>query len=199
MHLLAREETGLRCLLQVALASDPEVSSGEAAPVPIAVIAEREGISSVYAAKLMRQLRLAGLVESTRGAAGGYRLTRDADRISVWDAIQALDESFLPGASCDCDPADRIDCRRTTACAVSSLWRRLGDDIRASLEAVTLEELCRGALERPGRVELPVQSTTASAASKGASSRPSLHRESARESSRAQSESERRISWPISN
>ena len=157
MHLLAREETGLRCLLQVALrglGGPPQGPHGE--PVPIARIASGEGISDVYAAKLMRQLRLAGLVESTRGAAGGYRLARPATTISVWDAIQALDESFLPGATCDCRPEDRIDCRRTTACAVTSLWRRLGDEIRASLEAVSLSDLCAGTLERPDRVELPV-------------------------------------------
>ena len=150
MHLLAREETGLRCLLQVAL----EGRSG--APVPIASIATAEGISGVYAAKLMRQLRIAGLVESTRGAAGGYRLTRDSDRITVWDAIQALDESFLPTAPCDCEPADRIDCRRTTDCAVSSLWRRIGDEVRRELSAISLAELCRGSLDQPDRVELPV-------------------------------------------
>lgn len=150
MHLLAREETGLRCLLQVALAE----ASGR--PVPIARIAAAEDLSDVYAAKLMRQLRLAGLVSSVRGQSGGYRLSRAADEITVWDAIHALDESYLPGASCDCDPADRLDCRRTTTCAVTSLWRRVGAEIRNALEAVTLAELCGGTLERPDRVELPV-------------------------------------------
>jgi len=150
MHLLAREEAGLRCLLQVAL------SGAGADPVPITQIAAAEGISGVYAAKLMRQLRLSGLVESTRGAAGGYLLSRPAESITVWDAIRALDESFLPESDCGCDPADRLDCRRTTSCAVSSLWRRLGEEIRRELEAVTLAELCGGALERPDHVELPV-------------------------------------------
>jgi Rrf2 family protein len=108
MHLMAREEIGLRCLLRVAL--DGRAGS----PVPIAAIAAEEGISAVYAAKLMRQLRLAGLVDSTRGAAGGYRLTREAAEITVWDTIQALDDHFLPASNCDCQPADRIDCRRTS-------------------------------------------------------------------------------------
>jgi Rrf2 family iron-sulfur cluster assembly transcriptional regulator len=158
MHLLAREETGLRCLLQVALRGAGTDAGKDllGAPVPIAQIAAAEEISDVYAAKLMRQLRLAGLVESTRGAAGGYRLSRPAKAISVWDAIQALDENFLPGATCDCRPEDRIDCRRTTTCAVTSLWRRLGRDIRSSLEAVSLADLCEGTLDRPDRIELPV-------------------------------------------
>jgi len=152
MHLLAREEAGLRCLLQVAL-SGPGPD-----PVAITQIAMAEGISGVYAAKLMRQLRIAGLVESVRGAAGGYRLSRPADQVTVWDTIRALDESFLPEAACDCQPADRFDCRRTTFCAVSSLWRRLGDEIRRELMAVTLADLCDGALERSDPVELPVLS-----------------------------------------
>lgn len=88
---------------------------------------------------------MAGLVESTRGAAGGYALARPAGRITVWDAIRALDESFLPATSCGCDPEDRLDCRRTTGCAVASLWRRLGDEIRSSLSAVSLASLCDGA------------------------------------------------------
>ncbi len=158
MHLLAREETGLRCLLQVARCG---LGSGlEGNPVPVTQIAAGEGISNVYAAKLMRQLRLAGLVESTRGAAGGYRLTRPATEITVWDAIAALDDSFLPGATCDCRPEDRIDCRRTTTCAVTSLWRHLGQEIRSSLEAVSLADLCAGALDRPDRIELPVAETS---------------------------------------
>ena len=146
MHLLAREETGLRCLLQVAL------EEGSGAPVPIAAIATAEGISGVYAAKLMRQLRLAGLVESTRGVAGGYRLARDARRITVWDAIRALDESFLPASPCDCHPNERADCQRTTACAVSTLWRRLGEEIHRQLSTITLAELCEGSLSRNERM-----------------------------------------------
>ncbi len=150
MHLLAREETGLRCLLQVALGGPAGL------PVPIAQIAEREGISTVYVAKLMRRLRLAGLVESTRGACGGYALARPAERISVWDAIHALDESFLPQTPCACQPEDRLDCRRTTGCAVASLWRRLGSEIRRSLEAISLASLCEGAFPRPDHIGLPI-------------------------------------------
>lgn len=152
MHLLAREEAGLRCLLRVAL----EGRIG--APVPITRIAECEGISAVYAAKLMRQLRLAKLVLSKRGVAGGYLLARPAEEITVWDATQALDEIFLPTTTCDCEPSDRIDCRRTTDCAISSLWRRLGDEIRQQLSGTTLEELCAGSLDQPDRIALPVVS-----------------------------------------
>jgi Rrf2 family protein len=73
MQLLASEEYGLRCLLRVAHARGGE-------PLPIAEIARDEGISPEYAAKLLRRLRLAGLVRSVRGAEGGYLLARPAGR-----------------------------------------------------------------------------------------------------------------------
>jgi len=185
MHLLAREETGLRCLLQVAL------SESTGAPVPIAQVASAEGLSTVYAAKLMRLLRLAGLVESTRGAAGGYALTRSASAISVWDAIRALDDSYLPETRCSCEPEDRLDCRRTTACAVSSLWRRIGDEMRRSLEAVSLADLCAGALPPPDRIELPIAGPPAPD-----SERPKTLLTN---DTRAKGTTQRSLPWPISS
>ena len=83
MQLLAQEEYGLRCLLQVAQQRGSD-------PLSIQAVAEAEGLSPEYAAKLMRALRQAGLVQSTRGAAGGYRLSRPPASITVWDVIQAL-------------------------------------------------------------------------------------------------------------
>ncbi len=91
MHPSAQQEYGLRCLLRVA-------ERAEEAPVSVAAVAEAEGISPEYAARLMGPLRRAGLVTSTRGAAGGYRLGRPAGEISVWDALQALGRSFFADA-----------------------------------------------------------------------------------------------------
>lgn len=139
MHLLAREEIGLRCLLRVA--GEPTGERGET-PCTIARIAQAEGLSSEYTAKLMRRLRQGGLVESVRGAAGGYRLARGAEQITVWQAVQVLDESFLPQSACDCEPAARGSCRRTAQCAVQSLWCRVGDAVRDTLSNVTLAQLC---------------------------------------------------------
>ena len=115
MHLLAREEVGLRCLLQVAKRGRGAI------PLPIVAIADAEGLSPEYAAKLLRRLRLGGLVTSLRGTTGGYRLARAPAEITVWDAIRVLDEDFLPESSCGCQPDQRGDCLRTTDCAVRSI------------------------------------------------------------------------------
>ena len=71
MKLSTQEEYGLRCLLQIARV-------GASASLTIAEMSEREGISSPNVAKIMRILRRAGLVNSTRGKSGGSLLARPA-------------------------------------------------------------------------------------------------------------------------
>jgi Rrf2 family protein len=139
VQLLASEEYGLRCLLRVAGAD------GEA-PVSIAEIAEAEGLSSDYTAKLMRQLRLGSLVTSVRGAEGGYRLARPADAISVWSAVLVLGGEFFTERFCACHPGLRRRCVRNNDCSLRSLWGRLQASVRGTLEGITLQDLCRDEL-----------------------------------------------------
>ncbi|HWW94152.1 MAG TPA: Rrf2 family transcriptional regulator, partial [Vicinamibacteria bacterium] len=69
MKLSSQEEYGLRCLLQLG-------REGEGRSLTIAEMSQREGISTPNVAKIMRILRRAGLVLSTRGKSGGYTLAR---------------------------------------------------------------------------------------------------------------------------
>lgn len=136
MQLLASEEYGLRCLLQVA--------SGEArGPVSIPAVARAEGLSAEYAAKLLRRLRLAGLLTSTRGADGGYRLARPAEEITVWCALEALGGEFFGEAFCACHAGQRRRCARSSDCSLRPLWRELQAAVRQRLEAVRLVDLLR--------------------------------------------------------
>ncbi len=136
MQLLASEEYGLRCLLQVADAPGQ-------APVSISQIAAAEGLSPEYTAKLMRELRLGELVRSVRGAEGGYRLARPAADISVWAALQVLGGSLFSDAFCDCHPGQRECCVRRADCSIRALWRRLEGVLRDTLQNISLEDLSR--------------------------------------------------------
>lgn len=136
MHLRAAEEYGLRCLLQMAARPGPE-------PLTIAAIAESEGLSPEYVAKILRKLRLAGLVESTRGAGGGYRLARPAGEISVWDALEELGGKLFPDDFCACHGGVRGECVRLTDCSLRALWRTLGRTLQQTLESTTLADLLR--------------------------------------------------------
>ncbi len=137
MQLLAQEEYGLRCLLD--LARHP----GDA-PRTIHEIAAAEGLSADYAAKLLRELRRGGLVTSTRGAAGGYRLERPATAITAWDAIQVLGGSLLPETFCHCHSGQQARCVRDGDCALRALWENVDAAVRHVLESVTLHDLASG-------------------------------------------------------
>ena len=136
MQLLASEEYGLRCLLRVAT-SDAE------GPVSISEIAEAEGLSPEYTAKLMRELRLGDLVRSVRGAEGGYCLSRAASEISVWSALQVLGGDFFSEHFCDCHPGQRSRCVRSSDCSLRALWRAVQGALRDTLERISLEDLRR--------------------------------------------------------
>ena len=136
MQLLAQEEYGLRCLLE--LSRHPRDR-----PRTIHEIAQAEGLSADYAAKLLRELRRGGLVSSTRGAAGGYRLTRAGSDITIWDAIEVLGGSLLPENFCECHAGQRAECVRAADCSLRALWRSVDDAVRSVLEVVTLHDLHR--------------------------------------------------------
>ena len=136
MQLLASEEYGLRCLLQVSRAAG-------GAPVSISHIAGAEGLSPEYTAKLMRELRLGGLVESVRGADGGYRLARPADQISVWSALQVLGGPFFSESFCGCHGGQQRECVRSSDCALRALWGAVQAALAETLESISLSDLLR--------------------------------------------------------
>jgi Rrf2 family protein len=136
MQLLAQEEYGLRCLIQVARQRGPD-------PLTIPEIAEREGISPEYAAKLMRALRQSDFVLSTRGAGGGYRLARPATEITAWQVVQALGGSLFPAEFCDTHPGQLRDCVHSSGCSLRGLWSTVESAIRNVLQNATLADLAR--------------------------------------------------------
>ena len=149
MHLLAQEEYGLRCLLQVARHQGSR-------PLTIAEVAQAEGLSPEYTAKLMRALRKGQLVVSTRGAGGGYRLARPAREITPWQVMRVLGGSFFDDGFCEGHPGLLRDCVHTADCAVRSLWRKLESTVRELLESITLEDLQGQEQPMLLRLELPM-------------------------------------------
>ena len=87
-------------------------------------------------AKLLKLLGKAGLVESSRGARGGYRLARSPDLITVADIVIALEG---PIALTQCTV--HRGCGIETHCGVRSHWRVINDAIRSALESVSLAQM----------------------------------------------------------
>lgn len=105
-------------------------------PVSLAAISERQGISLSYLEQLFAKLRRSGVVNSTRGPGGGYKLQRDASEISVSDVILAVDES-VKMAKCE----DSDNCQGDYQCLTHDLWQELSNEIKGFLDGITLAEI----------------------------------------------------------
>jgi Rrf2 family protein len=154
MKLSTQEEYGLRCLLQIARA-------GEGASLTIAEMSEREGISSPNVAKIMRILRRAGLVTSTRGKSGGYTLARPAHEVRALDVLAALGGRLFDTGFCDRHAGALRHCLNTRDCSIRPVLRGLQQAVDHVLGELTLASLARPEDEvavtiRPRAIKLPL-------------------------------------------
>jgi Rrf2 family transcriptional regulator, iron-sulfur cluster assembly transcription factor len=106
--------------------------------VPLIEIAERQDISQEYLEQLFGKLRRAGVVVSTRGPGGGYRLSRPASDIVLSDVILAVDET-LQVTRCSGDAV--VGCVKGSRCNSHDLWASLGRQMMYFLESITLEDV----------------------------------------------------------
>jgi len=114
---------------------------GGRGPVLRQEIAQRQEISAGYVAQLFRHLQSAGLVEGVKGPGGGYRLARDADKITAGQVVQALEgQVALVHCTLPC-PDPEPSCSRVQRCVTHLLWKRLSETIADTLDSVTLKDL----------------------------------------------------------
>src|SRR6516225_8100024 len=104
-------------------------------------IAEREAIPKDYLALIMIDLRKAGLVESTRGPGGGYRLARPPEEITMGHALRALDG---PVTLLDCTTDLGFgECSISLRCRMRNVWIEANRAVMAILDSTTIADLCR--------------------------------------------------------
>ena len=112
-------------------------------PVSLGEVAGHEALPRPYLEQLVVGLRNAGLVTSTRGARGGYQLTRDPDQIRMGAVVRALEGPIAPMVCASEDPDHAGLCARSGFCTVNVLWARVRDAISAALDSLTLADLAR--------------------------------------------------------
>lgn len=134
MKISAHEEYGLRCLVQLAR---EEVSGGS---LTLNQIAEREGLSAANAGKLMWILVKAGLVQSQRGANGGYTLARPAAEIRLHEVIRVLDEDTVD-RFCQTHTGVLDTCIHTSDCGIRPVIVGLHEIVQSALSEITLAQL----------------------------------------------------------
>jgi Rrf2 family protein len=133
MKISAQEEYGLRCLVQLATLPD-----GESLTLP--QIAEREGISTANAGKLMWLLNKAGFVQSTRGTKGGYCLARPAAEIRLSEIIKVLDED-IRRTHCESYTGVLDSCVHKGGCGIRPVIVGLHEIVENALSQITLAQL----------------------------------------------------------
>jgi Rrf2 family cysteine metabolism transcriptional repressor len=108
-------------------------------PIPLAEVAQTEGIPCSYLEQIIAPLRKAGLVESRRGAHGGYTLARDPCAITAGEIVRTLEGPITP-YPCASEEGD-FTCEREASCTARPLWQKMCDSIAAVLDSTTLAEL----------------------------------------------------------
>jgi len=137
LRLSSQAEYGLRCLLEV-------VKHGGDGGLTVPEISRAEGLSVPNVAKLMRLLRLGGLVESTRGASGGYSLATPADKITVAEVLDLLGSPLYSSEFCENHAGKGAVCTHSDDCTLRPVWRALQQVLHGALQKITLGDLlCR--------------------------------------------------------
>ncbi|MDO7788717.1 RrF2 family transcriptional regulator [Desulforamulus aquiferis] len=136
MRLTTKGHYGLKAMFDLAM----HYGSG---PIPLKVVAERQGISENYLEQLAAVLRKAGLVKSIRGAQGGYILAKLPSEIKVGDVIRVLEGPIAP-LECVSELETTI-CEKGQFCISRDIWARVRDSIAEVLDSITLEDMCRDA------------------------------------------------------
>jgi Rrf2 family protein len=132
MKLSTRGRYGVRLMLELAL------HYGEG-PILLRDIAERQGISEKYLWQLIHPLKTAGLVNSMRGACGGYLLGKGPKAISLKEVLQVLE-----GSLCLVDCVDNPSlCERATSCISRDIWGEASKNMQKTLEETTLAEMVK--------------------------------------------------------
>lgn len=134
MKITATEEYGLRCLLRVA-------TSTEDAPISAQTIAEMEGLSVPHTQKMLRILSKGGLVDSKRGAYGGYYAARPVDEVSVGDVMRVLGGFLEVEELCGRHTGELEVCRHACNCTIRPVWSHISDFVMSTMDRLPLSVL----------------------------------------------------------
>ena len=100
----------------------------------LSLISKDLKLPHTYLEQIMPSLRRAGLVKSYRGSAGGYRLAKKSENISLWDVISALERGIRVAACID------GDCRNEKTCPSKRIHSRLQKALKDSLSEIKISE-----------------------------------------------------------
>jgi len=135
MKLSLRGEYALRALIVLGL------NYGESV-VRIHSISEQQNIPKRFLEQILNDLKSAGVVESRRGVAGGYRLSKPPERISLAQVVRHIEGPLAPVGCVSEKFYSRCSCPDESKCGIRSVMKEVRDAIVKILEGVSVAELC---------------------------------------------------------
>lgn len=133
MKISTRGRYGIRALVDLA--------SNDGKCKNIKSIAKSQNLSEAYLEQLFMPLKKAGLIESIRGAQGGYRLSRPMEEITAGEILEALEGSLYPTDCLSGDDETGCGSQQCHTCAAKQLWAALYKQSSDLLESVTLADM----------------------------------------------------------
>src|ERR1700683_2320677 len=144
MMFSTKAEYGVRVMVELARRAG-DAPDGVESVVPLAEIAEHDGLPLAYLEHLVARLRKAGLVDSRRGSRGGYMLARRPAEITMAEVVEALEGSIAPIECISQNPDGSIVCSRESdpahVCPTKLLWTRVRFAIVRTLQETTIADL----------------------------------------------------------
>ena len=135
LRVSTRGEYGVRLMVDLARHYGAKARS-------LSEISQAEGLTVAYLEQLVKCLREHDLVESTRGARGGYRLSRPPEQVCMGEVLRALEGPIAPMVCvAEGDGAPTCDYNRLEGCSTKFLWARVRDAISSTLDSITLADL----------------------------------------------------------
>jgi Rrf2 family transcriptional regulator, cysteine metabolism repressor len=131
MKLSTKGRYGVKAMFELALNYGNE-------PTSIKAIAEKQAISEYYLEQLFGTLRKAGLITSSRGAMGGYVLSKPPAEISAADILNVLEG---PIEISECISDDEMNCSKANYCATRLLWLKISSSVNDVINSVTLQDM----------------------------------------------------------
>ena len=136
MKLSVRGEYALRALLVLGLNYDQPV-------VRIQTISEQQNIPRRFLEQILNDLKSAGVVQSRRGVAGGYRLARRPDEIALASVVRHIEGALAPVSCVSERFYEKCSCPDESRCAIRSVMKEVREAVVKLMEKVTIAELCQ--------------------------------------------------------
>ena len=130
MKISTKGRYGLRVMLDLAV-------YGENSYVSLTEVAKRQKVSLKYLESIISSLKNGGLVLSTRGKSGGYKLSKNPAEYTVGEILKAAEGNLAP-VSC---LGEGVDCPHADKCLSLPVWEGLDKIIDEYLENITLEQV----------------------------------------------------------